>query len=111
MRRVSVPRPVCFANGYLFRNETVLISTNEGVVDYRVKDGVKVSEGQALADVYAEGDHALREQIRRIDRQIELLEEGLSEDALLPDMAEIKADLREQYLGLVKQLADRKSVV
>jgi hypothetical protein len=104
---VSAETRVLRYNGYLFRNETVLISTNEGVVDYRVKDGVKVSEGQALADVYAEGDYALREQIRRIDRQIELLEEGLEEDALLPDMAEVKADLREQYLGLVKQLADR----
>ncbi len=94
-------------SGYIFRDETVLTSSYSGVVDYRVSDGVKVSEGQMLARVFQEGSSSLREQIRRMDRQIGILEESTERSAALPDMGEIKSDLKDRYLLIVKSLADR----
>lgn len=106
---ISTETKVLRYDGYLFRNETLLISSYEGVVDYRVSDGVKVGEGQTLALVYEEGDFALREEIRRIDRQIASLEKALVGGSTLPDMAEIKETLREDYVSLIKLLADRNT--
>jgi len=92
--------------GYLFRDETVLTSSYAGAVDYRVKDGAKVAKGQALATVYEQGNAATREQIRRLDEQIALLEQSTAEALNGLDMGEVKSSVGSTYHTLVKKLAE-----
>lgn len=40
--------------GYVFRDETAIPSTNNGVIDYCVANGAAVAEGQLLAAVYTD---------------------------------------------------------
>ena len=60
--------------GYIFRDETVLRSSNGGVVDYLCSDGTKVAVGQELATVYSDGSLKDRENVQKLDKQIAILE-------------------------------------
>ncbi len=103
---ITAETKVLSYSGYIFRDETVLTSSNSGVVDYAVRDGVKVSQGQKLAEVYEKGSSAMRDAIRRLDDQIAVLEEGVEQSAAIPEMAALQADASEQYLALIKRLAE-----
>ncbi len=107
---VTTETKVLSYSGYIFRDEVVLTSEYEGVVDYRVGDGVKVSEGQELATVYSEGSRSLREGVRRLDEQIAVLEESLEGSATIPEMGKLKKEAKGEYLTLIKRLAEGRSV-
>ncbi len=96
--------------GYLFRNETVLTASHGGVADYRVKDGVKVSEGQTLAYVYEGGGASEREAIRLLDDRIALLEQSLQSGVTIPDPIELREELREEYILLMNMLAEQNAI-
>ena len=49
--RMTLPRKKT-AQGYVFRDEAVISSINNGPVRYAVRDGATVSVGDLLADVY-----------------------------------------------------------
>ena len=63
------------ANGYVFRDETLLTVDNTGVVDYATANGSKVAQGDKIADVY-EGNALFRETVVLLDRQIAILEKS-----------------------------------
>lgn len=91
--------------GYVFRDETVLTSPYTGTVDHLVRDGTKVSKGQALASVYDQGSAEASAELRRLDAQISLLEQSLGDALSGVEMGELKEDVRETYLSLVKMMA------
>ena len=91
-------------SGYVFRDETVLTAPYTGVVDYHVADGTKVSSGQALATVYEYGAEQ-RQQLRRVDEQIAVLEQGIGDGNDSPEMGELKKSVSTTYNSLVKMLA------
>ncbi len=107
---VTTETRVLSYSGYIFRDEVVLTSDYEGVVDYRVGDGVKVSEGQAIATVYSEGSRSLRQEVRRMDDQIAVLSQSLEGSATIPEMGKLKQEAKSEYLTLVKRLAEGDSV-
>lgn len=93
-------------DGYVFRDEKVLYSTNGGAVDYFVSDGQKVSAGQALANVYAkETSEDLRGVIVMIDEQIELLEQCSGSNISSVDLSELKKEADDTYFNLTRLLA------
>ena len=101
---------VVSGTGYLFRDETVLRAPHQGVADYRVQDGIKVSEGQTLAYVYENGGETEREQLRVLDTQIALLEQSLRAGVTIPDPIELREEIREEYLLLMKMLAEQNAI-
>lgn len=107
---VTAETRVVGGTGYLFRDETVLRSSYEGVADYHVKDGVKVSEGQTLAFVYERGGDEEQALLKLLDGQISLLESSLSTGVTVPDPIELREELRAEYLLLMKMLAEQSSV-
>lgn len=102
---VTTETTVLSEQGYLFRDETVLYSSYSGTVDYLVRDGTKVSKGQALASVYEQGSSEATAALRRLDVQIALLEQSIGDALNGVEMGELKEDVKETYLSLVKMLA------
>lgn len=93
------------AGGYVFRNETVLYSENGGVVDYRFENGTKVSQGQALADVYQTGGQQSRRQIAFMDDRISVLEGCENTSSSNTDIASLQDTVDDSYYILVNMLA------
>lgn len=91
--------------GYVFRNETVLYSSNDGVVDYLCEDGTRVSGGQALASVYEEGTLSERQLVRTIDHQIAVLEKSTELSAASADYDAARKDVGDRYYMLTRALA------
>ena len=90
-------------NGYMFRDEQLLTSSNSGVVDYSVADGTKVSEGQLLAVAYEEG-RSEQGRVTELDRQIRLLNESLDLTGDNSDIVAVKDKNNDTYDALVKLL-------
>ena len=90
-------------NGYMFRDEQLLTSSNSGVVDYSVVDGTKVSEGQLLAVAYEEG-RSEQGRVTELDRQIRLLNESLDLTGDNSDIVAVKDKNNDTYDALVKLL-------
>ena len=91
--------------GYIFRDETVLRSSNGGVVDYLCSDGTKVAMGQELATVYSEGSDKDRKTVERLDKQIEILEKSSNSSVTSIDIADLQKDITDDYYILVRMLA------
>lgn len=65
--------------GFAVREESIIDQTYSGVLNYRVANGAKVSQGGVIADIFLqEGDAAAQNRIDRIDREIHSLA-GLSQ--------------------------------
>ena len=94
-------------DGYIFRDETVVFSEYGGAVDYKVSDGLKLSQGQAYATVYELGNNAnINNAIEQIDSKIAVLEEAMTGGISLHDLPSINEDISDEYLSIVKRLAD-----
>jgi putative membrane fusion protein len=80
VRRITDTQ-ITSAEGYLFRNEEVLTTTTEGLVDPLVENGTKVGKNVSVAKVWStdkSGDAlaAAQLQLSRINRSIRILEES-----------------------------------
>ena len=94
-------------DGYIFRDEQVVFSSYGGAVDYKVADGLKLSQGQAYATVYEQGNNSnVSDTIAQIDNKISVLENAMASGISLHDLPEINEDISDEYLSIVKQLAD-----
>ena len=103
---VTTERVTVGGDGYVFRDETLLYSRNSGVVDYFVKDGDKVSSGQALANVYQKGDGSSdRAMIALLDEQIALLEECSGDNVSASDLSALRKSASDTYFTLTGLLA------
>ena len=91
--------------GYVFRDETVLYSSNGGVVDYLCENGTKVTKGQKLAEVYSTGTSGDRDLVERIDRQIAVLEKSSDASVTTIDIAKLQKEINDDYYMLVRMLA------
>ena len=104
---VSTETKTLSLEGYVFRNEKVLYSDNGGVADYFVADGTKVSIGDSLAEVYANGNHKNRQALSRIDSQIEILEQSVNSSMTLADIEKVKSDTADSYYSIVRMLSTK----
>ncbi len=95
--------------GYIFRDEQVLYSDNGGVADYLKSDGDKVSVGEQLANVYAEGDATAKKSIKYYDNRIALLEQSTGAELTVADLPEVNDAMTESYYALCKLLSSRET--
>ncbi|MBQ8849284.1 MAG: hypothetical protein IJ011_02995 [Clostridia bacterium] len=101
---ITTERTALSYNGYLFRDEQLLTSSNTGVVDYKVADGTKVSEGQQVAVVYSES-RSKQNRISDLDGQIRILEESIEGMSENTDIVAVRAQNSDTYDAIVKLLA------
>ena len=91
--------------GYIFRDETPLYSTNNGVADYYKTDGSKVSVGEALASVYQRGSKQEKQAVSYLDQRIEILSRSVESGYTLADLPEINDNISDSYYALAKMMA------
>ncbi len=62
------------ADAFFVRNEQLVTADYNGIIDYTVSDGSRVSMGGVIADIYeTERDATLKARIQRLDSEIEML--------------------------------------
>lgn len=91
-------------NAYIFRNESVLLSSNKGVADYLVEDGSHVSAGTELIRVYENGageKHEFYARMAELKYQISLLEKSILSSSLISNMAEAEKQASLNYSGIM----------
>ncbi len=97
-------------DAYVFRNETVVHSTETGGIGYVFSDGAKVSVGSQIANIYGgtedPGD-ATRDEIIAIDREISLLISSNSTDGFsAADTQTLDARIDNYYMT-IRQSAEQ----
>ncbi len=95
-------------NGYIFRDENVLTSSNKGVVDYKVSDGTKVSDGQSVAVAYSKGKDR-QATVVTIDNHIKVLEKSLEGSIENDDIVAVKKQNSDTYDAIIKMLSAGES--
>lgn len=92
------------AEGVIYKDETVISSDKQGVVQYLYKDGERVAYKSNVAMVYQDQqDVAKTQQIQQIDQQITKLNEaqgeGISKEA---DLSVLDQELKTDYYSLIQ---------
>lgn len=90
-------------DAYILRDETVLYADSAGTVDYAFDDGDKVSAGDRVATVYADGDIGAR--LIDIDSRISVLERSKVDSSVVSDTATVDSKIDSVYyrmLGKIK---------
>lgn len=96
-------------DGFLVREEKIILSSEEGAVDYLRRDGEKVSKDSPVATIYAsEGDIDTRGKIKSIEKKIEALEAAQSPArVMVSDPADIESLIKEEVMELSKSVYSR----
>ncbi|MBO5203464.1 MAG: hypothetical protein J6B72_02500 [Clostridia bacterium] len=104
---VSREAKVVDSMGYIFRNESVLFSQNNGAADYIRQDGDKVSVGDKLATVYESGSASAKSILRLLDSKIAILEQSVGAGYTLADLPEVNDGISEAYYALARSLSTK----
>ena len=90
------------AEGYIFRNESVMSSQYTGTVNYNVSNGEKSPKGGCVATVYEGGqDQALTAGMVEIDARIALLESSNIKDNMAISDTKATDDEISQYINSI----------
>lgn len=83
------------ADGYIFRDETVVNSGYDGAIVTVVSEGDRVSKGQLIANVYPDASDALlQDEIGRVQRRIDILEDSaVDAKFVISDLTQIDEDI------------------
>lgn len=100
-------------DGYIFRDEEIIYSSDDGLVEYVAIDGERAGVGNVLANVYsgasvsAEEERLIRSQVASLTRQIELLRESKRfSGSTLSSYEGTVAALDKAYFDIMRALAD-----
>ena len=104
---ISTETKTLSLESYIFRNEDILYSENGGIADYLVSDGTKVSKGDALAEVYANGIYKDKQTVRLRDSQIDILDQSVNSSLALADIEQVKEDTADSYYSVVRMLSTK----
>ncbi len=87
------------SRAYIFRDETVVGKTNSGTIVTVVSEGDRVSKGQLLANIYPNSEDAhLQDEINRIDRKLEILEEStVDSQYVITDLSKIDGEITDLF--------------
>lgn len=94
------------ADGYIFRDEDILYSTNAGSVNFMFEDGTMVRRGSAVANIYTGGNAGeINDLVSNIERQINILENSsIAKDVTLTDSSTIDAQIDSLYYTMESKL-------
>lgn len=78
--------------GYLFRDETVLVSYSGGTTYLHYDNGEKVSVGSAVADIYRFGGGEVVSQLTAVEKQITILQKASAVSGLTVEAVQSQID-------------------
>lgn len=92
--------------GIIVRNETLVTSGTDGIIDYRYEDGSKISAGALIAECYSSKSEILSKQrIAAYEEEIKNLMEAQSYvDADYSDADSVKKLIDEKYSEIVNHI-------
>ena len=102
---MSTEARVIDGKGYIFRDETVLESSNAGIANYLKSDGSKVSKDEPLAEVGSVGTNGAQGLLKYYDDKIDILEKSVNSGKTLSDLPEINDGISDTYYSVMKMLA------
>ncbi len=93
---------------YVLRDETVLLASQEGGVNYLFDDGEKVSSGAVVANIYSGvGAEEVADRILAIDKRVDVLENsGVSKNTTKSDSILIDSKINELFYLLRDKIED-----
>lgn len=93
-------------DGFLVRDEKIILSNEQGAIDYLRADGEKVSKDSAIATMYASKDDIdTRRAIKSIEKQIVALDFSQSPvEIMVSDPVEIENLIKDQIMHLSKSV-------
>ena len=82
-------------DGYIFRDQTVVTSPQDGLLECEVDEEERVAQGEQIASVYQAGvDSAVNEQLKKLNEEIEELEKDtLQQDVYANDTVRIEQQI------------------
>ncbi len=92
--------------GIIVRNETLVKSSSDGVINYRYSDGSKISAGSVIAECYSSKSEILSKQrIDAYEQEIENLNEAQSyAEADYSDADSVKKLIDEKYSEIINHI-------
>lgn len=90
------------AESCIFRDETVLENDTKGAVVTLVSEGERVSKGQLIANIYPdENDALLQDEINRINRRLEILENSsVDKQFVISDLRRLDDNIDEIFADI-----------
>ncbi|MBR6513536.1 MAG: hypothetical protein IKT46_01755 [Clostridia bacterium] len=94
------------ADAYIFRDEKLLYSQNEGSVNFMYDDGTMVRNGATVASVYSGGNtDEIKTLVGDLERRISILENSsLVKDISISDSTEIDSQITSLYHTMTARL-------
>ncbi len=100
-------------DGYIFRDEEIIYSSEDGLIEYIATDGDRVGVENVIANIYSgasvspEEEESIRSQVASLTRQIELLRESKRfSGSTLSSYEGTAAALDKAYFDIMRALAD-----
>ena len=95
------------STAYIFRDEATL-DAGSGILVTVVSEGERVSKGQLVANVYLDEDDAvLQDEINRINRRIEIIDESFSHSGIVSaDVGTIEKNIEKDLFDVYKQASE-----
>ncbi len=95
------------AQGYIFRDETIVYSTRSGITNYMFDSGEKVKNGTLIANIYSGTiDSDVEAQLVRLDHKIELLTQSTRTLSYsFADTSSLDAEIYDNYYLIQNKLA------
>ena len=91
--------------GYIFRDETIILTSAEGVPDYKVSDGERLGINEKICNVYSSINEDASERIAEIERRLSLLRASLGTGVIKEGIPEALRDSGERYDEIMLLLA------
>ena len=93
--------------GYIFRDELIIVTDSEGTPDYKTDDGVKLGIGEHICDLYASVSSEARERIAEINSRLSLLEMSLGSGVVKEGIPEALRDSNQKYDEIMAFLSEQ----
>lgn len=93
------------SDGYIFRDESVLLTDSDGVLESYFDEGEHVKANTELARVHSSSASVDRQEIAKIDRQIRLLQSSNLTSTSLYDTKYIDRQISEMYYLVCDKLS------
>lgn len=103
--QLAVSNGSIVSDGYIFRDESVLFTDSDGVLESYFDDGEHVKANTELARVHSSSSGVDRQEIAKIDRQIRLLQSSNLTSTSLYDTKYIDRQISEMYYLVCDKLS------
>lgn len=92
-------------SGYIFRDETIILKSSDGIPNYKVEDGARLGTDEQICELYSSDNEMARTRITEIDRRLSVLKAGLGTGAVRGGIPEALRDSNQKYDEIMSLLA------